>query len=125
MGKLGTDLVGTTGNQFTFHQGQAVLCGQHLVIGLAGFGARLHLICDKHPILLFILEKVALQASLPAIGRSFHNGKIALIQFPVLDLLIHDPQRNRSFCGDNDATGVAVNAVAQGDRKSTRELQSR
>ena len=37
VGKLGTDLVGTAGDQLTFHQGQFIGIGQHHIIGLARF----------------------------------------------------------------------------------------
>ena len=88
MGKLGTDLVGSAGDQFAFHQRQPILRSQHLIIGLTGFGARLGRIRYKYPIFLGILEKIPLQTPLFWLGCSLYNGKIPLIQFPILDLLI-------------------------------------
>ena len=115
--KLGTDLVSTAGNQLAFHKGKSLFRGQHPVIGLAAFGAGLGGIGNKHPVLLGILKKITLQAALGRLGGTFHNGKIALIHFPVFDLLIHDPQGLRRFGGDDDTTGVTVDAVAQGGGK--------
>ena len=47
------------------------------------------------------------------LGRPLHNGKVPLVDFPILDLLIHHPQGFRRLGGDHDAPGVPVNAVAQ------------
>ena len=89
----------------------------HRNIGLAGLGAGLGLVGDEDPVFLGILEKIALQAALGGLGCSLHNGKIPLVQLPVLDLLVHDPQGLGGLGGDDDAAGVPVDPVAQGGGK--------
>ena len=118
MGELGPDLVGPPGDQLAFHQRKAVAAGEDPVIGLAAFGACLGGVGDEHPVFLGVLEKIPLQAAHGGLGGSFNNGEIPLVQFPVLDFLIHHPQSLRGFRRDDDAAGVPVNAVAQGGGKS-------
>ena len=114
VGELGTDLVGTAGDQLAFHQGQAVFGYQSFVIGLAGLCTCLRGVGDKDPVLFGILEKVTLQAAVSGLRCAFHNGQIPLVQLPVLDLLVHDPQGFCGLGGDNDAAGIPVDSVAQG-----------
>ena len=47
-------------------------------------------------------------------GRSVHNAKIALVDFAILDLLVQNAQCLRVLCGNDNAAGIAVDAVAQG-----------
>ena len=46
-----------------------------------------------------------------------YDAEIALVDLPVLDLLVEDTQRLGVFCRDDDAARVAVDAVAQRGRK--------
>ena len=113
MGELGTDLMGTAGDQLAFHQRKAVFRGQHLIVGLAGFAAGLGSIGDEDPVFLGILEKIALQTPVSGLGCALYDGQISFVQLPVLDLLVHHPQGFCGFCGNDNTTGVSVNPVAQ------------
>ena len=56
MGKLGPDLMGPAGDELTFYQAQAVSAVQHLVVGLAGFGAGFWPIGNKDTVLHRVFE---------------------------------------------------------------------
>ena len=45
------------------------------------------------------------------------DAQVQLLQLPVPDLLVHHPQGGGGLGGDDDAPGVAVDAVAQGGGK--------
>ncbi len=113
MGKLGADLVGTAGDQLALHQRKSAAATKHPIICMAGFGTGLGGIGHKYPIFLGILKKIPLKTSVFLLQRPFHNGQIPLIHLPVLDLLIHNTQSLCRFGGNDDAAGIAVNAVAQ------------
>ena len=106
--------MGASCNQFAFHQAQAIGGGENAVVRLAAFGAGLGRVGDENPVLLGILKKVSLQAALLGIRRSLHNGQIPLVHLPVFDFLVHHPQCLGGFCGNDDAAGVPVDAIAQG-----------
>ena len=114
MSELGTDLVGASGDQLTFHKGKSFGGGNDLVIGLAGLGTGLRGVGDKNPVFLGILEKISLQGAFLGFRAALHNGKIPLVHFPVLNLLVDDPEGLGGFCGDDDAAGIPVDPVAQG-----------
>ena len=113
MGKLRTDLMGTAGDQLAFHKTESVFGNQSLIVGLTGFTSGLRCIGDEYPVFLGVFEKIAFQTSFTGLWCTFHNGQIPLIQFTVLDLLIHDPQSLCGFCCDDYAAGISVDAVAQ------------
>ena len=46
-----------------------------------------------------------------------NDRQIALVQFPILDLLVHDPEGFGVFCCNDNAAGVPVNTVAEGGGK--------
>ena len=56
VGKLGPDLMGPAGDELTFYQAQAVSAVQHLVVGLAGFGAGFWPIGNKDTVLHRVFE---------------------------------------------------------------------
>ena len=114
VGELGPDLMCTAGDQLAFHQGKTVPGGKGAVIGLTGSGTGLGGIGDEDPVLLGVLEKIAFQRAVPGLGGAFDDGQVPLIQFPVFDLLIHDPEGFGSLGGDDDAAGIPVDAVAKG-----------
>ena len=111
---LRADLMGPAGDQFAFHQAQTISGLQRLVFCDAGFGALLALLCDIDPIFDGVLEEVTAQGALGGLGCAMDDTKIALVQLPVLDFLIEDPQTLSIFCCNDDTAGVAVNPVAQG-----------
>jgi len=117
VGELGADLVGSAGDKLAFDQTQTISGVQHLVVGLGGLGSGLGLVGDEDPVFLGILEDVPLQAPLFALGYALDDGQIPLVQLPILDLLVHDPQGFGGLGGDDDAAGVPVDAVAQGGRE--------
>ena len=123
VGKLGTDLVGPAGDELALHQTEAVPRIQDLVVGLTALGTGLGLVADEDTVFLGILEQIPLEAPLFALGHALDDGKIPLVQLPVLDLLVHDPQGLGGLGGDDDAAGVPVDAVAE--RRGEGVLPSR
>ena len=105
--------MGPSCDQFAFHQGQAVGAGQHLIIGLTGLGSRLRRIRHKNSVFLGIFKKIPLQTALFPFRCSLHDSQVALIQFPVLDFLVHDPEGLCSLCCYDNAAGIPVDAVTQ------------
>ena len=114
VGELGTDLVGPAGDQLALHQRKPLAAGQDLVAGLAAFGTGLGGIRHEYPVFLGVLEQIALQCPLLRLGGPLHNGQIPLVQLPVFDLLVHHPQGLGGLGRNDDASGVPVDAVAQG-----------
>ena len=114
VGKLGANLMGSAGDQLTLHQRQPPGACQGFIIGLAGFGTGLGGVGDEHPVFFGILEQIPLEAPLSGLWRALHDGKIPLVQLPILDLLVHHPQSLGGLGGDDNPSGVPVNAVAQG-----------
>ena len=114
MGKLGPYLVGPSGDQAALHQCQAIAGGQHPVVRPAGFAPGLGGVGDKDPVFLGILEKKPNKAPLLFGEGPLYNGEVPLVNLPVPDFLIQDPQSFGGLGGDDDATGVPVNTVAQG-----------
>ena len=92
VGELGANLVGPAGDQLALHQGKAVSRIQYLIIGLAGFAAGLRAVGDEDPVFLGVLEKIPLQAALLLLRNALDDGEVALVQLPVLDLLVHHAQ---------------------------------
>ena len=74
MGKLGANLMGTTGDQLAFHQGKPLGRCQSNIIGLTGFRSRLGSIGDEYPILLGILKQIPLLSALGRLGSTLHDG---------------------------------------------------
>ena len=66
-----------------------------------------------HLLFLLVLQQKALHAALRLLGASHGDAEVALVQLTVVDLLVEDTQRLRVLGGDDDAAGVAVDAVAQ------------
>ena len=114
IGKRSTDLVGTSGQQLHLHQRQLAPLFQRAVLGHCRFAAGDRLMVDGHFLLLLILQKEALDLPFRRLGRTHGDAQITLIQLPVTDLLVDDAQRFGVLGGDDDAAGVAVDAVAQG-----------
>ena len=114
MGKLGADLMGSSRDQLAFHKRQAVPGGKGFVVCLAGLGPGLRAVRHENTVFDGVFEKIALEAPFFGLWGAFYDGQIPLVDFPVLDLLIHDPQGFGGFGCDDNAPGVPVDAVAQG-----------
>ena len=99
--------------QPTFHQAQAAPAHEGAVIRHGGPRPGLRAAAHIDPVLLRVLEKKTLQGPFRRAGNAQHGAEIALVQLPVPDLLVEDAQGLRILGGDDDAPGVAVDAVAQ------------
>ena len=60
-----------------------------------------------------VLEQEALHTPLCRPGSPHSDAEIGFLQLVTLYFFIDGPQRLRIFCGDDNPSGVAVNAVAQ------------
>ena len=114
VGELGADLVGAAGDELALHQGQAVPAVQGAVAGQAGLGPGLGPVGDVDPVFCRILEQEALQFAGGGLHSALDDRQVVLLQLPVPDLLVQDPQGLGGLRRDDDAAGVAVDAVAQG-----------
>ena len=70
-----------------------------------------------HLLFLLILQQEAGYLPLWGTGTAQGDAQVALVDLPVPDLLIDDAQGLGIFGGDDEASGVAVDAVAQGRGK--------
>ena len=64
-----------------------------------------------------ILQKKALDLPLGRLGTAHGDAEVGFFDLVIPDLLVEDAQRLGVFGGDDDAAGVAVDAVAKGRGK--------
>ena len=114
MGHLGADLVGAAGEQPAFHQTQGALGLDGAVLGDGGLGAGLRLLLHKDLVFLGVLEEVVLQPPLRGLRPPLDGAEIILLDLPIPDLVVQNPQRLGVLRGDDDAAGVPVDPVAEG-----------
>ena len=114
---LGADLVGSAGDQFAFDKRQPVFRLQDLISRGAGLRALLRRAGDVDAVFDGVLKEIPFQRALRRLRRAVDDAKIALVNLAVLDLLVENAQRLGGFCGNDNAAGVAVDAVAQRGRK--------
>ena len=69
---------------------------------------------DRHLLFLLVLQQEAGHLALRGTGAAQGDAQVPLVDLPIPDLLIDDAQGLGVFGGDDDAAGVAVDAVAQG-----------
>ena len=67
----------------------------------------------SHLLFLLVLQQEAGYLPLRRPGRPHGDAEVALVDLTIPDLLVDDPQGLGVFGGDDDAAGVAVDAVAQ------------
>ena len=77
---------------------------------------------DGYLFLLLVLHQKDLHPPFRRLRRTHRDAEIPLVHLPVADLLVDDPQRLGVLGGDDDAAGVAVDAVAQGGGKGVLPL---
>ena len=114
VGHLGANLVGASGVESAFHKAETVGAFYKLIVRNSGFGTGLRAVFHINLIFLGVLENIALQPAFGGLGSAVDYAEIALIYLPVADFVVEYAQRFRVFCGNDDAAGVAVNAVAKG-----------
>ena len=114
---LRADLMGTAGDQLAFDKAQTVSGLQGIIERDAGLGAFLRRFRNVDAVLLCILEQLSFELSGRRTRRTVYDAEIALVDLPVLDLLVEDTQRLGGFCRDDDAAGVAVDTVAERGRE--------
>ena len=113
MRHLDADLVRAPGEQMALHQAQRPLGAQQLIVGDRGLGARLGAVLDIDLVLLRVLEQVVLQPPLRGLRAPVYGAEIVFLDLAVADLVVEDAQRLGVFRSDDDAAGVAVDAVAE------------
>ena len=113
VGKLGADLVRAAGDELALDERKSVFALERLIARGAGLRALLRQLRDVHAVFDRILEKITSERTFAWLRRAVDDAEVALVQLAVLDLLIQNPQRLGVFCRDDDATGVAVDAVAE------------
>ena len=122
MGEGSADLVGAAGLQPYLHQRQLATALQRLVGGDGGLAAGDRPGVDGYLFLLLVLHQKDLHPPFRRLRRTHRDAEIPLVHLPVADLLVDDPQRLGVLGGDDDAAGVAVDAVAQGGGKGVLPL---
>jgi hypothetical protein len=116
-GEMGTDLVGTAGDQPHFqkrtvgiHADRTVFCLYQA--SLFPFGPDSHLIGAR------ILLKISFHA--PALCKSAcHKTPVVFVHAPVPQKLRHLPESRHGLSADDDAAGIPVQTVADGRAKNT------
>ena len=103
--------------ELTLHERKPAFCFQRPVECDGGLCAGLRLFGDVDAVFLCILEKISLQPALGGLRRAVDDAEIAFFDLTVFDLLIEDAKRLRIFRRDDDAAGVAVDAVAERGRE--------
>ena len=109
----GTDLVGAARQQLHLQQGQLPTVLQRPVAGNGGLAAGNGPVVYGHLLFLLVLQQEAGYLPLRGSWRPHGDAEVALVDLPIPDLLVDDPQGLGVFGGDDDAAGVAVDAVAQ------------
>ena len=69
---------------------------------------------DGHLLFLLVLQQEAGHLPLRGTGAAQGDAQVPLVDLPVPDFFVDDAQGLGVFGGDDDAAGVAVDAVAQG-----------
>ena len=110
----GADLMGAAGLQPDLHQAQFPPALQHLIVGDGGLAAGDRLVVHGDLLFLLVLQQEALHPALRPLRAPHGDAQVALVQLPAADLLVDDAQRLGVLGGDDDAPGVAVDAIAQG-----------
>ena len=115
--------MGAAGEQLDLEQREAVPLLQHPVMGGDGPRTRFGFFQDIDPVLLLVFFEVSLKRRLPRLRQAMDDAQIILVDFPVPQLVVEDPQGLRVFSRDDDPAGVSVDAVDQ--RRSERLLPFR
>ena len=116
-GHLGADLVRAAGDELAFDERKAVFRLQRPIERTAGLRARLRRFGDVDAVFDSVLEEVALEFAVTRLKRAVDDAEIALVDLAVFDLLVQDAERLGGLGGDDDAAGVAVDAVAERGRE--------
>ena len=66
-----------------------------------------------HAILGFVLFQISFQSVFPFFHSAVHQTEIIFFDLPYPQFLVEDPQCRGGLGGNDDAAGVAVNAVDQ------------
>ena len=111
---MGTDLMGASGQQFDLHEGHVLRGPEDAVLRLDGLGTRPEVLVDIDPVLLLILPQIALQEPLSGLRRAVDGTEVELVDLPVFHLLVQHTERLRVLRRQDDAAGVAVDAVDEG-----------
>lgn len=109
--------MGAARQQLHLQQGQLPPGLQGPVAGDGGLAAGDGAVVHGHLLFLLILQQEAGYLPLWGTGTTQGDAQVALVDLPVPDLLIDDAQGLGIFGGDDNASGVAVDAVAQGRGK--------
>ena len=101
------------GQQPALDEREPLAALQRAVFGRGGFRPRLRLF--RHVDLVFhrVLEQIPLQPSLGGLRPAADDAEVGLVDLAVADLIVQDAQRLGVFRRDDDAAGVAVDAVAE------------
>ena len=110
---MGADLVGAAGEQRALDERQLLCRGERAVEGLCGLGARDRPVVQRDLLALFIAAQEVFDAAARRLGSAEHHADVFLFQLVLLDLVVQDAQRLGGLRRDDDAAGVAVDAVAQ------------
>ena len=120
---VGADLVGAAGEQRALDERQLLCRGERAVDGFRGLGARNRTVVERDLLALFIAAQEVFDAAARRLGSAEHHADVFLFQLVLLDLVVQDAQRLGGFRGDDDAAGVAVNAVAERRSERSRVLR--
>ena len=106
-------LVRAPRQQPALHERELTLTAQHAVLRYRGLAARLGLILYKDLVLLCVLEQIVLKPPGSGARPAGYGTEIELLNLSVTYFLVEDAQRLGIFCRNDDAAGVAVDAVAE------------
>ena len=121
---LNTDLMGSTGQKPTFHQGKPAAGHKNPIFGDGASGARLRLGLDKDLVFDRVLKKFILQTAFIGLRPSADRAEIVFFDLPVANFLVQNTECFGILGGNDDAAGVSVDAVAEGGGKGMLLLRT-
>ena len=109
--------MGAAREQLHLYQGQLSPALKGLISGHGGLGPGHRLVKHKYLLFLLVLAQEVLHLPRRWPGCAQGDAEVTLGQLVVTDFIVDDAQGLGIFGGDNDAAGIAVDAVAQGRGK--------
>lgn len=106
-GHMRPDLMGASGKQLDFQQGEMVPLLQHLVAGGDGTGAFPRFPDHGDLVALFILFQITVQGILFFVQDTVDDTEIVFFNFPIFQLVVENAQGGGGFGGDHNAAGIA------------------
>ena len=111
LGKMGTDLVGFSGNQMHLQKRRLFSPGDRLIFSLDFYASFRRIICDRHLIGLVILSQISAYSLF--FGKiPFYQATVILSHTSIPKPLAESLQSGQTFPRCHDPAGIPVQTVA-------------